>query len=246
LNRKLILLNLVLIALAVTLVWVLRARRMEVRAHERAVLAQAARVRPVLPPAPPPALKPVMPAEYIEVAQKTLFSKDRNPNVIVEVPPPKPDPPLPPLPQYHGQMAMFGDPVVFLSTDAAGNQKSYRVGDKVGPFKIVSFDREKITLAWESKTVERRLSELAPKEAPREILVAAPSAPAAPRPAATSLSPAVKAIGAAESTLGADMGGGFHGCVTGDTSPNGTIKDGFKKVMTQTPFGASCHWEQVK
>jgi hypothetical protein len=245
LNRKLILLNLVLIALAVTLVWVLRARRMEVRAHERAVLAQAAKVRPVLPPPPAIAPKPVMPAEYIEVAQKMLFSKDRNPNVIVEVPPRKPDPPMPPLPQYHGQMAMFGDPVIFMSTaDASGSQKSYRAGDKIGPFEIVSFDREKITLTWETKTVERKLSELAPKEAPREALVAAPAA--APRAAATSLAPTVKAIGAAEPTLGADMGGGFHGCVTGDTSPNGTVKDGYKKIMTLTPFGASCHWEQVK
>ncbi len=244
-NRKLIALNLVLIALAVTLVWVLRARRMEVRSHEKAVLAQAARVRPVLPPPATAAPRPVMAAEYIEVAQKTLFSKDRNPTVVVEVPPRKPDPPMPPLPQYHGQMAMFGDPVVFLSTpEAAATQKSYRAGDKVGPFQIVSFDQEKITLTWESKTIERKLSELAPKEAPREVIVAAP--PAAARPAATSLAPAVKAIGAAESALGADMGGGFHGCVTGDPTPNGTIKDGYKKVMTQTPFGASCHWEQVK
>ena len=146
---------------------------------------------------------------------------------------------MPPLPQYHGQMAMFGDPVLFMSAaDASGTQKSYRAGDKIGPFEIVSFDREKITLAWEGKTVERKLSELAPKEAPREALTAAPAPSSVARPAATSLAPPVKAIGAEESSLGADMGGGFHGCVTGDTSPNGTVKDGYKKVMTQTPFGA--------
>jgi len=247
LSRKLIALNLVLIALVVALVWVLRARRLEARTHERAILAQAARTRAVLPPPPAPAPRPVAPAEYIEVAQKTLFSKDRNPNVILEVPPRKPDPPMPPLPQYHGQMAMFGDPVVFLSSsDSAGAQKSYRAGEKIGPFEIVSFDREKITLTWESKTVERKLSELAPKEAPPQPLAGAPAATSASRPAATSLAPAVKAIGAAESALGTDMGGGFHGCVAGDNSPNGTVKDGYKKVMTQTPFGMSCHWEQVK
>ena len=244
-NRKLILLNLVLIALAASLVWMMRARRAEARAHEHAVLAQAVRPKAVLPPVPVQPPRAVMPAEYIEVAQKTLFSKDRNPTVVIEPPPRKPDPPMPPLPQYHGQIAMFGDPVVLLSAaEPNAIQKSYRAGEKIGPFEIVSWDREKITFTWETKTVERKLSELAPKEAPPQAPAAA--AAAASRPASVSLAPAVKSIGAEESSLGTDMGGGFHGCVAGDNSPNGTLKDGYKKVLTQTPFGASCHWEQVK
>jgi hypothetical protein len=243
LNRKLILLNLVLIALAGLLFWRLRTRRIELRAHERAMFAQKAHAAPVLPPpaATPP--KPVTPAEYIEVAQKTLFTKDRNPTVIIEVPPKKPDPPIPPLPSYHGQMAI-GEPVVFLSADSSAGQKSYHAGETVGKFKVVSFDRENITLAWEGKTIERKLADLAPKE-PVPQPSSASAAPAAARPAATPLAP-VRNLTAGESPLGTDMGGGFHGCVAGDNSPNGTVKDGYKKVMTQTPFGASCHWEQVK
>jgi hypothetical protein len=243
LNRKLILLNLALIALAGLLFWQLRARRIELRAHERAMLDQKAHAAPTLPPpaAAPP--RQITPAEYIEVAQKMLFTKDRNPTVIIEVPPKKPDPPLPPLPSYHGQMAI-GEPVVFLSADASSGQKSYRTGETVGKFKLVSFDRENITLAWEDKTIERKLADLAPKEVvPPPPSTSAPAAAA--RPASVPLAPP-RALAAGEPTLGTDMGGGFHGCVAGDTLPNGTVKDGYKKVMAQTLFGASCHWEQVK
>jgi hypothetical protein len=31
-------------------------------------------------------------------------------------------------------------------------------------------------------------------------------------------------------------------CQPGDASPAGTIVDGFKKVIEQTPFGAACRW----
>jgi hypothetical protein len=31
-------------------------------------------------------------------------------------------------------------------------------------------------------------------------------------------------------------------CQAGDTAPAGTIVDGYKKVIEQTPFGAACRW----
>ena len=106
-----------------------------------------------------------MPANYLEVAQKTLFSKDRNPNVIIEVappPPPKPEEPPPPRPDYYGQMGL-GEPVAFLSAEKGG-QKGFRAGEEVGPFKLVAFNRETITFEWKGKTLEYPLEELKPKE----------------------------------------------------------------------------------
>ena len=108
---------------------------------------------------------PVSPADYLEVAQKTLFSKDRNPNVVLDPPPPpKPDPPMPALPVYWGQMS-FGDPVVILTAAKAPEQKSYHRGDNIGDFKLVAFDSDSITFDWNGKQVERKLLELAPKDA---------------------------------------------------------------------------------
>ena len=62
----------------------------------------------------------------------------------------------------------------------------------------------------------------------------------------TKAPPPIKTTSAAGAMIGKDMGGGFHGCIAGDNSPDGTVKDGLKKVMTQTPFGSSCHWEPAQ
>ncbi len=245
-NRKLVLLNLALLTLVASLAWLLRARWIEEQVHERAIFEQAVRAKALLPPPPPPALKPATPAEYIDVAQKMLFSKDRNPTVVVEVPPPKPDPPVPPLPQYHGQMAI-GDPVVFLSIDSKGDQKSYRAGEKVGPFELVKFDRDQITLAWGGKTIERKLRDLAPKEeaAAQTKAAAAAATPASSGPVALG-SATNLAADKKDSVLGTDTGAGNFTCVAGDTSPAGTVKDGYKKNITHGMFGEVCFWEKVK
>src|SRR5690242_18071588 len=142
-NRKILALNLALLALLGTLGWMLRVHWRETRAQELATLAKAAAAKAQLPPPSLPVPEPVVPATYLEVAQKTLFSKDRNPNVIIEtVPPPapKPEEPPPPRPEYHGQMGI-GDPVAFLSVEKGG-QKGFHAGEKVGAFKLVAFDRE--------------------------------------------------------------------------------------------------------
>jgi hypothetical protein len=243
-NRKLILLNVVLLALAGGLGWTLRQRWIEGHARERAIFVNAARKMALLPPPPLVSPKTVAPAEYLDVAQKMLFSKDRNPNVVIEPEKPKPEPPMPALPSYYGQMTLF-DPVVFLSL-GGGGQKSYHPGDKVGAFELVTFDREKITLAWNGKTVERKLQELTPKDAP-------PPVPAAAAQAAPAAAPQVKSIGSAPSQsdadkgpMGVDMGANLYACKTGDTAPNGTVTNGYKKIVVRGLMGDSCHWEQVK
>src|SRR5579863_7604691 len=161
-KRKMILLNLVLATLAGGLGWTLRQRWIEGQARERAIFVTAARRMALLPPPPLVAPKTVAPAEYLEVAQKMLFSKDRNPNVVIEPEKPKPEPPMPALPAYYGQMTLF-NPVVFISL-GGGGKKSDKPDDKIGAFELVTFDREKITLAWNGKTVERKLQELTPKD----------------------------------------------------------------------------------
>jgi hypothetical protein len=242
------LLSVALLALAGSLGWLLRQKVLESRAHERAVLERAANARPLPAPPPPPAVTPATPADYLNVAEKTLFSQDRNPNVLVDPPkPPPPPPPMPPLPVYFGQMN-FGVPVVILTVGKL-DQKSYSVGDQVGDFLLESFDRDSIIFDWEGKTVERKLTELGPKDnqqkqaqqqtpPPAAAQVQAVAAPAAaPPPPPPSNKPA---------QIGNDMGGGFFACVSGDTAPNGTVSGGYKKIVTVGLMGQSCLWEQMK
>ncbi len=259
-NRRLVLLNLALLGLTAVLVWMLRTNWFGAQARERAVLDRQVEPKKLLAPPSPPLAKPVSPAEYLEVAGKMLFSKDRNPTVVLEVPPPKPEPPMPALPSYHGQMAI-GEPVAFLSTPA-GAQRSYHAGETIGDFKLISFDRETIEFEWHGKSVQRKVEELRPKEAAQ---AAAPQKPAAAAAAPSSggnsgpVKPVTALGGSSGSTPGAKtdntnddsiMGpvqsDGTRSCVSSDTSPANTVQSGFRKNVIMTVVGAICSWEQVK
>jgi hypothetical protein len=242
-----VLLNLLLVAVVVSLGWTLRERWRDAEGRQRDFLTQVVKAAQVQQLAPPAPIDKAVPADYIDVAQRTLFSKDRNPNVAIEPPPaPPPPPPVPAFPIYHGQMN-FGDPVVILSTTGS-DQRSYHSGEAVGKFKLVAFTQETITLEFDGKNLEKRLTDLAPpKDAPPPVPQPASSSVSTVAPAAvTSLAGGGTNLSHANDTpaLGVDMGG-FHACVPGDNSPAGTILNGFKKVITQGLMGQSCHWEPV-
>jgi hypothetical protein len=240
LSRKVIFLNLLLASLAIWMGWLLRTKWLDEEAHRQDVMKQATHSATVPPPPPAPAVQRPVAAEYIEVAQRTLFTKDRNPNVVIETPPPPPPPPpVPPLPVYRGQMDI-GEPVVFLATSPT-NEKGYRKGDTVGKFKLVAFDRDNITLEWDGKNLEHKLTDLASKEPqPAQSSVVAAAAPAPP--VLNIAPPPPKSNG--EPALGVDMGGP-RACVAGDNSPAGTTLNGYRKVISQGLMGQSCHWEPI-
>lgn len=245
-NRKIIFLNVVLLALAGWLFWMLRVKWLELHQHEHTVLALSPRVRKLMYPPSPPLSKPIAATDYNEVAQKMLFAKDRNPNVIVDPPPPPPPapppPPMPPLPAYYGTIALFGDPVVLLSLPK-GPQKKYHVGDKVGPFQLVSFNREKVVFDWNGQTVERKPEELKEQASAVQAEVAE-VAPTRVEPLKLIPDPPPNAPKISEK-IGADNGAGVRQCVTGDATPVGTVIDGYKKVETMNMFGKTCMWLAV-
>ena len=262
-NRRLLLLDVILLAGAAALAWKLYTDRLGAQARERAVLARQVEPKKLLAPPSPPPVRQVSPAEYLEVAGKMLFSRDRNPTVVIEAPPPKPEPPMPALPSYHGQMAI-GEPVAFLST-AAVAQRSYRAGDTIGDFKLISFDRDTIEFEWRGKSVERKLEELRPKEVAQAVAPAKPAGAqaAAARPASAAGSGPVKSLtapggsgndtSAAKTDSGTDdpvwgpvQSDGTHACVASDSSPANTVHSGFRKNVMMTLVGPLCSWEQVK
>jgi hypothetical protein len=250
-NRRLVVLNVALIALAAWLGWTLRQHWLAAQAHERAIFEQAVRNPRFLPPPPLTPPKSVTATEYIDVASKMLFAADRNPNVVIEPPKPAPPPPpMPALPAYFGQMRI-GTPTVVLSTASNMAQKSYHVGERIGPFEIVSFDREKIAFKWEDKTVEKKLSDLMVKDAQPELVQQDPTkfpqqSQAQARPQAQSLGGSSSDLGnKTDSVLGVDMFEGRRACVPGDTSPAGTIVNGMKKMTPRSLMGNACFWEPV-
>ena len=237
-KRKLWLLNFLLIAAVAAGGWQFSKEKEGMKARERSVLDRRVPIPP--PPAMPPASAPpaVAASSYLEIAQKMLWSKDRNSQVIVDPPkPPDPPKPLPPLPGVYGVMQLDG-PIVMMSDKPGARQRGIRPGEKIGEFKLVAVNGEELVLAWENRTVKKNLHELIDRGDSTTVVAAAVPAGGAPVPPAP--------VVAGKPEPGVKLTEGVSNCNSNDPSPPGTVVNGMRKVVRQTPFGTSCIWEAVK
>lgn len=238
--KRLTALNLLLVVLIAAGGWRLYARAQQRAAAEQQFLSRSVEAAPAPLLALPEKPEPARPLDYFEIAAQLPFHPERNPEVIVEAPAPKP---RPALPRYYGVMNFGGPPRVVLAVAAGQQQKSYQVGDRVGDFTLQAIASEGLTFDWEGETVTtpyHAIRDNTPPPAP-----AGNSKPAAeksqPKPAAAKTVSADAAKGP-----GLDLGGNFKGCVEGDSTPSGTVVGGYRKLVTETPFGKSCRWEKVE
>lgn len=240
-KKKLIALNLVFLAALAAIGWQLHSQWTNAQERDARVIEAPLKAVHIPPPLPAPVVKPVAPASYAEVAQKMLFAADRNPNVILDpVIPPKPKP-VPPFPAAHGVM-IWGDvpPTIILSEKGNPEQRSYRVGQKVGDFTIAKITNDAVTFSWDGKEFEKKLDDLIDNTPP-------PAAPARqPAMAQNANSQSVSLSAQDKQGPGITIGTDMKGCQTGDNSSAGTVIDGMKKIVTATPFGSSCRWEKVQ
>jgi hypothetical protein len=255
-NRKLVLLNAVL--LLVVIFGGVQLNNQYQAAKARQAALRAVRISPA--PAPPfvplPNDAPVLPSRYKDVAIEDLFHPSRNPEIVKELPPPPPPPPpMPDLPRYHGQMNLGDGPMVLLAEKPGIQEKALKQGETIGQFKLVDVNTHEITFAWtfNGELVRRSLSSLmdrtptvgavaAHSAASSSALVADSDAPPSPKPAPPQAPQIKSAIGPGELT-----GLGTRTCdINNDSSPAGTVVDGFKKTVGRTPFGPFCVWDPVK
>ena len=236
-KRKLTLLNLALVALLAATGWRIWLVQEEAAMRREAALGQAS---PPAPVAPLPAVNPPEPVsamDYLDIADLYLFSKDRNPIIEIEAAPPTP---LPPLPFVHGVLDIGSGPTVILSLASDGPQSGYQVGDSVGDFVLAGLSANRLTFRFEDRVVSRTVEELKPDadEMPRVAVAAPPK----PKPAVST----TKALSKSEGPSDVSMGGGLRACRPGDTSPPGTVVDGYRKVVTRGPVGVACRWESIE
>lgn len=243
-KRHLLLLNIVLLGLLIAGGVVLKDRWRAADERRAAVLKAPSAVAAVKAEEVKAAMEPVRAASYFELVDKMLFSKDRNSTVVVEVPKEKP---MPQLPSAYGVMDLGEGPIAFLSI-GNGGQRGYKIGEKIGEFKLAEATSTDLTFEWEGKTVKRRLEELRAvvKEAsaqPQAAPASAANAPAAPASVNASANPTQEK---GNPKMGRDVNASSKYCDPSDTSPDGTVLDGFRKVVKRTPFSSTCVWEKVQ
>ena len=237
-RRKLLVVNLALIALAGAGVWRFRTDYWGAMGRYR-VLHPAPAPPVKTAAAEPPSPGPIQPASYLDAAGRVLFSPDRNPTVVVETPKVKP---RPALPQLYGVMNLGEGPIAIMAASPQAAHKTVHVGETIGEYKLVSAAGDEITLEWDGQSIHAQISDVLvrPSDAPQ----AGPAAPAA------AASPVVNNAGRpGEYAIGpATQGqnGTIYQSPQNDTAPDGTIYQGKKKVVRQTPFGTQSWWEDVK
>ncbi len=231
-KRKLIFLNLVLLAGSAFAAWKLREQYLADLARTEKLRRNTRKPEAAVALAPTPKPDPFTGLPYADVAQKDLFTKDRNPNIVIEAPPPKPVKVMPALPQVGGVMGLPSGMMALMSERPDARLHGVRVGEAIGDFKVVGITPQIISFEWDGKRIDRKVEEL---------LARAPSAP----PPASSSGVAVTGsvpLPAPAKPLDIPAGAGMKACAPGDPSPAGTIADGYKKIVEATPFGNACRW----
>ncbi|MDQ6678864.1 MAG: hypothetical protein M3Z09_16390 [Acidobacteriota bacterium] len=231
-KRKLIFVNFLLLCLTVFAGSKLREQYLADQARSEKLRTQRVKEEAPARAVPTPKPDPFTGLPYQDVAQKNLFSKDRNPNVVIEVPPPKPEKKMPPLPVMVGVMGLPSGMMALMSERADAKPHGVRVGERVGEFKVVALTPEAVSFEWDGKKIDKKVEDLLAR-APAPDPVAASANPANIQPGAPPAPAKPSAVA---------MGNNVKGCTPGDTSPAGTVVDGYKKILEATPFGNACRW----
>jgi hypothetical protein len=241
-------LNLVLMAAIFAAAWRLRSDWAEVRAREQSLLNRRIQPTPALPMTPSPVPQPVAATSYSDVAQKMLFSKDRNPTVVIETAAPPPPKPMPALPVLYGVMNLLDGTTAIMGEKSGTRHVGIHPGDQIGEFTLVTITSQEITLEWDGKQITKPVDELIDRSAPPSAQAGAEAS--TPRPSQNASSqtpqspqPSRQQAKAGESAPGVVLNDRLRACQSGDTSPPGTVSGGFRKVVTPSPFGNMCRWE---
>jgi hypothetical protein len=225
--------------------WQGRARWNEAQAQRRASLNL-----PVKRITPPPMTavqkpEPVQAAKYVDVAAKNLFSKDRNPAVIVDAPKVEAPKIMPSLPIVYGALGLPSGISAIMAERSGAASRSVRVGDSIGDFKVVALDMRKVTFEWNGTLLARNLDDLADRSggAAAGVAQVVASGPAVAAPPPPSAAPTSAVLGKEIGTPDAPA----RACTPGDNSPAGTVVDGYRKTGAASPFGLmGCSWVPSK
>ena len=244
-SRNLVLLNLALLAVLVAGTTELYRRTKDARQRydifERTGSGQGTHAF-----SRPDKLAAVRPSDYLAVVDRLLFSKDRNPIVTIEVPPPevadRPD-----LPRFIGLMDLGDGPIALMASAPNAIPKPVVRGEKVGEFTFVEAQGDSIIFQWQDETIEVSQAELTGSAGQAAGTSANPRRSAAGQPQAASgarLDAQREGRVGGQHNIGSELPGrpGVYAADPKDSSPHGTEHEDFVKTVKKTPFGTQSWW----
>jgi hypothetical protein len=249
LNRKLLILDVVLGACVIYGGLQLHSHWTAAKARQATIPVAAPNAAPPPPIAPLPQEPAVLPSGFKDVALKTLFDPSRNPDVIKPAPPPPPPPPVPPaLPSFHGMMDFGDGPFAMMTESGASGYQEVRPGGKIGPFKLVSFNRREFELEWQGQIIHKRVDESGGERPRQAAAKVEPITTNGVIPGMAAETPQPQPLPQQTANLGPgqQVTDTVRACQAGDTSAPGTISGGYAKVIKPNPLGSSsCFWTAV-
>ena len=139
---------------------------------------------------------------------------------------------MPPLPVVYGVLGLPSGTKAIMAEKPGEPSRSVHAGDTIGEFKIASLDPQNVVFDWDGKQISRknRRSDR-PVESRRRPAGAQVAARAVPPGGAAPRQPQHEQCAAGRGRSGQRTGAGTaqRACVPGDTSPAGTVVDGYKK-----------------
>ncbi|MDP9054424.1 MAG: hypothetical protein M3N93_09015 [Acidobacteriota bacterium] len=242
-KAKLITLNLLLAVTLGAIAWQARIRWIEAQTRRDSNLHVKVKALPPPPASPVPKPEGAQAAKYADVATKNLFAKDRNPNIVID--PPKVEKPkeMPSLPVVYGVLGLPSGTKAIMAEKKGGDSRPVHAGDTIGEFKIASLDPQTVVFDWDGKQIRKKIEDLIDRSSaavPAAATVTGPQASA--QPSAPPRPVAATAAAAPGQDVPTAPGMSEKSCVPGDTSPAGTMVDGYRKSVTPTPFGPICRW----
>ena len=246
-KTKLIALNVLLAAGIAAIAWQVNLSWKQAAAERQANLNVRTRPVTVAPAVPLPKPEGATPAQYAQVAEKNLFSSDRNPTVVIEVEKKDPPKPMPPLPVVYGVMGLPSGVKAIMAEKPGQQNRSVHAGETIGEFKVLALDTQNIKFEWNGKEISKRIDELVDRSNPQSGGGAGNnSGPAAPPPSQPQAiaAPQTPIEPNLDPKLGVSLTETSRACRPGDTAPAGTVADGFRKILTPSPFGTVCRWSK--
>ena len=245
-KRKLLLLNALLFGLGILAAADLYRQWIE---GEQRVARLDVTAPDAMPPTFPPRDKPpnVRPADHRAVADRMLFSSDRNPIVEVAAPEVVVEE-RPTYPRMSG-LVDFGDGPQALMSAGGDPAKWIGIGDEIGDFVFTGVDGEEIKLTWKDEEIvvtRAELAEVEEKPKPRPGRAAAAPAAAPPAEAQKNLTAAAKpaeTVGG-KHNIGSEFVPGRFRADPNDGAADGTKYQGYVKRVRRTPFGSQAWWEK--